>query len=320
LKASKKLRALNASCKFDIVHNESPYGFFEAYLHKIDKTAKLVTTVHGVPLTEIASFEQVNQLSLKNLADKLSLLIEQNLFSRAEYAESRKIIAVSRSIKMDLVELFKVEREKIEVIYNGVDTDRFNPSIDAKRIRKQYGLVDSKIILYVGRLERRKGLYLLLEVAKRLVEEKIEAHFVIVGSGQYENELMKIGREVSKGVIFAGRVPDELLPFYYSAADIVAIPSLYEGSPITLLEAMASGKPIITTNIPPIMELVDNNTAVTICPNDVKTCVKKIGELLVDIEYRHALGDKARSKVLECFTWKKVAERTEKVYEEVSAR
>lgn len=321
MKASKKLHDLNKSVKFDIVHNQSPYGFFESYIHKMNKQINLVTTIHAVPLREMVNYERLHQMTLKNLAETLSLLIPQILFNKVEYSESCKIITVSSKNRSDLIELFNMPKEKINVIYNGVDVEKFNPDVNSENIKKQFGLGNSQIILYVGRLERHKGLYLLLETARRLIERKLDIHFIIVGSGRHETELVKIGRNIGRQVIFAGRVPDELLPLYYSLADVVALPSLYEGGPpLTLLEAMASAKPIVTTNIPPITELVDNRTAVTISPNDIDLFVEKITDLLLNEEHRRVLGSKARSKVLECFTWEKVAEETEQVYKEVVSK
>jgi glycogen synthase len=317
MRASQKLRSLNETLKFDIVHNQSPYGFFEAYLHKIDKRIKLVTTIHAVPFREMANYERVHQLSLKNLDETLRLLVPQILFNKAEYTESHKIITVSNNNRLDLIKLLNIPNERITVIYNGVDADKFNPNIDGQEIRKKFGLEGSKIILYVGRLERHKGLYMLLDAARRIIGENKDVHLLIVGSGKHKIDLMQIGRNIGEEIVFAGRVPDELLSSYYSAADVVALPSLYEGGPpLTLLEAMASAKPIITTNVPPINELVDNHTAVLINPVDTELFAKKITNLLLDEKSRRVLGRNARSKVLECFTWEKVAQKTENVYKE----
>jgi glycosyltransferase involved in cell wall biosynthesis len=320
MKASKMLHVLNKTHNFDIVHNQSPYGFFEAYLHRITKRIKLVTTIHAVPLREMANSYAAHdrtQLGLRNLTDKLTLLIEQIPFSKAEYAESNKIISVSSNVRADLIEFFKIAAERIRVIHNGVDVSMFNPNVDGQQIRNQYGLGDSKIILYVGRLERIKGVYQLLEIARRILEKKLDVRFMIVGSGRHEINLVKIGRTMGNKVVFTGKVPNELLPLYYSAADIVVLPSLYEGCPMALLEAMASAKPIVTTNIPSITEIVENREAVMINPTDIELFVERIIDLLLDEDYRGVLGSRARSKVSECFAWEKIAEETEKVYEEV---
>jgi glycosyltransferase involved in cell wall biosynthesis len=140
---------------------------------------------------------------------------------------------------------------------------------------------------------------------------------LIVGAGYLGEELKRTAKRLNQRIIFLNRVSDDLLPLYYAAADVVALPSLYEGGPpLTLLEAMASGKPVVTTNLPPMTELADNSTAVTMNPNNSELFVEKITSLLLNEQYRRVLGSKARSRVVECFTWEKVAEETEKVYEE----
>ena len=317
ISASKRLHALNEFIKFDIVHNQSPYGFFEAYLSFFSKPIPLVTTIHAVPSRELMALQYDPKVGVNDLREKLSLIIPKILFNKVEYSESNKIIAVSNFVKRDLVKFHSIPEEKIAVVHNGVDVERFKPDLAENKIKSLLELQDSKMILYVGRLIKRKGPGLLIQCASKIIKRYPAACFVIVGTGYFEEELKKTAKKLNQQIVFANRVSDNLLPLYYAAADIVALPSLYEGAPLTLLEAMASAKPIVTTNIPPITELVNNHTAVTINPGDMELFVEKITELLLNEEYRRALGSKARSKVLECFTWEKVAEETEKVYKEV---
>lgn len=317
LKASIKLRQLYKFINFDIVHNESPYGFFESFLQYFNKKKSLVTTIHAVPIREMGHYEQVN-FSLKNIKQTLSLLILRFLFNKSEYNNSQKLITVSDSTRRDLVDFHKISNKKIRVIYNGVDSESFNPKVNGQMLRSFFELGDSPVILYVGRLERNKGVYLLLKAAKKLIENKINAVFVIVGAGQHQIEMCEIGKRLGSQVKFIGRVSHKSLPFYYAMSDIIVVPSLCEGGPpLTLLEGMASGKPVITTDVSPINELIDNDCSIMISPNDVKQLIEKILTLLTNSTVRFEIGKKARQKILECFAWDKVAKQTEKVYAEV---
>lgn len=320
MKVSKKLHALNKSVKFDIIHNQSPYGFFEAYLNILRKPIPLVTTIHAVAYRELMALQTDPKISVNDLSERLGHIIPKILFNKVEFSESIKIISVSNFVKRDLIKFHGIPEERIAVVPNGVDTEKFKPDLDGNKIKNLLKLQDSKMILYVGRLIKRKGPGLLIQNASEIIEKCPTACFVIVGAGYFGNELKKIAERLNQRIIFANRVSDDLLPLYYSAADVVVLPSFYEAAPITLLEAMASAKAIITTNIPSITEIVDENNAVTISPNDAKLFVEKITDLLWDEEYRRLLGSKARSKVLECFTWEKVAQKTENVYGEVINR
>ena len=320
LKAAKKFRVLNKKIKFDIIHNQSPYGFFEAYVHKIDSKVKMVTTIHAIPLRELVNSrlarDPLNHQKFKNLLETLTLLIEQILFSKVEYFVSDKIIAVSGNIKNDLINTFNIKAQKIQVIHNGIDGEEFNPNVDNTKIKINRGLKDAKVVLFVGRLERIKGLYLLIDVAKQIIREKSNVYFLIVGSGVHEDELAKMGDALEGRVIFTGRVPHELLPFYYSTADVVVIPSLYAGCPLTLLEAMASAKPIVTTiaDFDNYFDNIEKQVVLVKEANNSGVLAQKIIDLLSNEEYQAELGSSARLKVLECLTWEKIATETSKLY------
>jgi glycosyltransferase involved in cell wall biosynthesis len=261
-------------------------------------------------------YERTRSSKIKNTLQTLSFVTAQ-LLNKPEYYSSKKIISVSNAVKKDLVTLLGIPAKKIDVIYNGVDAVRFKPTTSGLEIRKALGAGNVPVILYVGRLDRRKGMYTVLEAAKEFNEKNMKAFFVIVGSG-HQQIVNKRQNFAFNNVIVTGRVSDKLLPSYYAMSDIIVAPSLYEGGPpLTLLEAMASAKPVITTNITPINELVNNECSVLIPPNDVGCLVKSIKNLLDNEQFRQNLGLKARQKVLDSFTWDKTAEQTEEVYKEI---
>ena len=161
----------------------------------------------------------------------------------------RKIIAISDMVKQDIIRWYGISEDRIDVIYNGVDIERFHPRNRQYReeIRKRYGIGDEFVILFVSNNFRMKGLgYLIKELAKIKKEDHPPFKLLILGRDRqspYLHLAKKIG--VSEEVIFAGSTnePEK----YYGAADLLVHPTFYDACSLTILEALASGLPVITT-------------------------------------------------------------------------
>lgn len=316
LKASIELRKLIKSSPFDIIHNQSPYGFFEAYLNIFRKNIPFISTIHAVPHRYLGALQVDSKLNIFDIMQKISSIIPKNFFNKIEYKVSKKIIAVSNFVRQDLLDFHNISQDKIKVIHNGVDENKF-VTIDQDKARIALNLPRfSKIILFVGRLIKLKGCELLIKNASEIIARHPDVHIVIVGSGTFGKKLLEASQNLREHILFTSSVSHDILPLYYAAADVVVFPSLYEGAPFVLLESMASSKAIIATNIPPITEFVDANNAVLINPNNVSIFIEKLSFLLSNEQYRNKLGRHARCRILENFTWKITAKKTEEVYKE----
>ncbi len=230
-------------------------------------------------------------------------------------------IAVSRFLADALARRYLVPRERIQVVYNGVDLARFSPQVDGTPIREKYGLTGKKVVLYLGRLTKYKGAQFMLAAAPKVLEEIPEAHFLVAGS--LRNDLMdlpglakRLG--IEKHVTFTGFVPDEEVPALYRAADLFCYPSLWEGFGLTPAEAMASGVPVVAFQCTAVPEVVrDGVTGLLVRPRDVPGLAAAITELLWDEGRRREMGRAGRAHVEENFRWELAAERTEEVYRRV---
>lgn len=161
----------------------------------------------------------------------------------------KKIVAISDMVKQDIMKWYKIPESQIEVVYNGVDTERFHPRNRQYReeIRKRHGIGDEFLILFVSNNFRMKGLGLLI---KALAEIKKENHLpiklLILGRDRqrpYVGLARKMG--VSEDVVFAGSTDEP--EKYYGAADLLVHPTFYDACSLTVLEALASGLPVVTT-------------------------------------------------------------------------
>ena len=173
--------------------------------------------------------------------------IEDRPYKRGNYS---RIVAISDMVKEDIIQRYKVPEDRITVVYNGVDIERFHPRNRRYReeIRKRFGVGEEFVILFVSHNFRMKGLsYLIKALAKIRKEDSFPFKLLVLGrdrQGPYLRLAKKMG--VFGEVIFAGST-DEIQK-YYGAADLLVHPTFYDACSLTVLEALASGLPVITTS------------------------------------------------------------------------
>lgn len=163
------------------------------------------------------------------------------------------VVAVSRFTKEALVRMMGVHRDKIVLIHNGVNTERFVPGPPSPQLLDRHELHDKRVILTVGRIVPRKGLDVLIRALPQVLLKVPNAHYLIVGEGHYRPVLERLVDEmgIREQVTFAGRVAEDELPAYYQLCDIFAMPNREmpdgdtEGFGLVFLEANACGKPVI---------------------------------------------------------------------------
>lgn len=234
----------------------------------------------------------------------LYLPTSQRLWMRC-YRNADQIIAVSNYSADDLASR-GIDRENIAVVQNGVDTSRFHPG----RSSIEFDDWDT-MLLYVGPLVDRKGVHHLIRAMPDILEDDPDTGLVIVGSGNRE-ELEDLASEmgVQENVLFTGFVSEEELPEYYRAADVFVFPSWLEGFGMVLIEAMASGLPVVSTNATAIPEVV-GEAGILVPPRDSSALVEAVAELL----HRDARTQfNPRTRVEDNFTWVAATERLQKVY------
>ena len=235
------------------------------------------------------------------------------------------IITDSEQSKKDISHLLKIKPEKIEVIYLGVNRSIFRPISDKEaieKIRTKYRIGENRFILYIGTLEPRKNIVNLIKGYQKL-RSVYNLHYklVIVGmKGWLYSDIFKVTNELglAKDIIFTDYVPDEELPFFYNAADLFVYPSLYEGFGLPVLEAMACGIPVVTSDTPSLIELV-KDAAVTVNPYDIEGIAKAMYNVLTDANLKNRIITKGLLRAEE-FSWEKTAEKTVEVYEKVLNR
>jgi glycosyltransferase involved in cell wall biosynthesis len=223
------------------------------------------------------------------------------------------VIAVSEATKRDLVELYDLPPEKIHVVPHGVST-RFTPLGEPadEAIRLRYRLPAGPFILSVGTLQPRKNY---LRLVRALAAMHHPAHLVIAGGTGWAYE--KVRAEVErlglwKQVTFAGFAGEADLPGLYRLASVFAYPALYEGFGLPVLEAMACGTAVVTSNVSSLPEAA-GEAALLVDPLDERAIAHALDHLLGDEMLRARLVEKGLARAAE-FTWERAARRTLEVY------
>ncbi|UCC38729.1 MAG: glycosyltransferase family 4 protein [Candidatus Aminicenantes bacterium] len=232
-----------------------------------------------------------------------------------------KFIILSEPLRQTLIEKHKIPPEKIVKIYNGIETEEYDPNIQGitnkkHKVRIELGLKnDIPVIGAIGRLVWQKGFEFLIQAIPNIIEFFPEAKFLIVGEGPLRKELEGLSERlrVKDNIIFAGFRSHikEIL----ASIDILAMPSLLEGLPLVLLEGMAMAKPIVATKIDGITEVLENGkTGLLVSPESTGELAEAIIEILTNKTKADLLGQNARRLAVEKFSVKKMVEQTEEVY------
>lgn len=232
-----------------------------------------------------------------------------------------RAIAVSPPVREFMIERRKVDPQKIETFSCGIPLEDFTPSEGSviRRKGRDLGLrPEQPIVCCVGRIDIQKGQRYLISAAKRVVEKLPEAVFLIVGDGpeleQRQQQRKRLG--LMDTVLFTGHRDD--VPDLLAMSDVVALPSLWEGGPITLFEAMCVGKPVVGTPVglmPDVIE--DGQTGYLVPPKEVEPLASRLVDLLQDPDRAEQMG-RAAQEVVKEYDVSKVVERLTKIYREVA--
>jgi glycosyltransferase involved in cell wall biosynthesis len=225
-----------------------------------------------------------------------------------------RYLAVSREIAGELVERLGWPAAKVEVVYNAVDPERFAVAASPDPREQLGGSEGRPLVLTAARLDPQKGHPALLEAATRVPE----AIFVLAGEGPRRERLEELAGElgIADRVRFLGRRED--VPRLLAACDVFALPSLYEGSSLAVLEAMASGTPVVGSAVGGTDELIeDGRTGLLVPPGDPGALAAALRRLLANPELRTELAARARERVERDLTRERMAARVTAVYREL---
>jgi len=231
---------------------------------------------------------------------------------------SKKVIAVSKSTKKDILELFDVNEDKIVVVHHGL-TNRFTEENHSDiNVLKKYG-IHSKFILFVGERRPHKNIVNLIKAFKILlnsVKEKLQLLIIGKGYSNYtEPEKIIVKENLNSKVVLTGFVPDNELQILYQEAEMLVLPSFYEGFGFPLIEAMTLKTPVLGSNRTSIPEII-GNAGLLFNPDNVDELATKMKLLIQNNTLKKKIITKGFQRAKQ-FTWQNVARQTLEIYKEV---
>lgn len=263
-----------------------------------------------------------NDITKNGCFGKIVSFLYNRTFGTYLLKNSNLIIATTRSYA-DKSKYLKRFKSKVRIIPNGVNAHRFNSVVNGNQVKTHFNVPrQSKVVLYIGALEGYKGLKYLITAFREVALTKSGVYLIIVGSGSLSAPLNELAREleISKNVIFAGYVPDRLIPQYYAACDVFVLPSVSEkeGFGMVQLEAMASGKPVICSDLPGMNEVdADAVASIHVPPQDTEALAQAMVTVLENEDLAIKMGRAGKKLVEQKYSWNRIAEMTENVYNEV---
>ena len=285
------------------------YDLLHFHLFGANLCAKPLAIMSGHPA--IVVHDQCNDES----REQNPLLLAADAFWNQK---SHRIIAVSESTRRYLLCHEDLDDSSVITISNGIDTEKFRPAIggQCKSARSELGIpADAFVIGGVGRLVSQKNFLLFLKVASNILKKYPEVRFAIAGTGPLETILRAEAENlgISSQILFLGHVSDR--QSLYHALDVLLITSDFEGTPMTLLEAMASGVPVVASAVDGISEVCsDGVDSLLAPPRDSDFFEQSLFRIIRDKTLRGNLAFAGRRTILERYDIQVIAERVEQVY------
>lgn len=288
---------------FDILHLHFPFIGFGEQLLFLKKTKILKS-----PLVLQYHMDLIGEKEKKIIFDLYNLVVLPFLTAADKILVSSKDYLLHSKIK----KYFLKEKEKFEILPLGVREDKFFPS--KKKFKKE------KYILFVGALDEAhyfKGVDILIKAFKEVSSSLPQARLIIVGRGSLRERYINLAKKLNirDKIEFANKVDEQNLPFYYQKADLFVLPSISssEAFGLVTLEAMASGLPVIVSNLPGPRSLVKNN-GFLVEPGNISHLSQKIIQILRNDEMRKAFGFNSRQLILKHYSWSKIVARLSDIY------
>lgn len=250
-----------------------------------------------------------------------SFIVKKDLLHKYLYNRVTKAFAISRVIKKNLFDTTPLTENKIELVFNGIDTDNFNPEkADKRKVRKEFSVKDDELLIgMLARFSPGKGHEEFLTAAKILSEKFNNLKFIIVGEAsrgedEYANSIKKLSEELKlRNIIFAGFRSDTV--DVLSAMDIFVFPSHAEAFGIALAEAHSMALPSVCSNSDGVLDIaVDGQTALLFQTKNSYDLAAKLERLIIDPQLRKQLGTNARKRAVELFDLNVIMNKTIQLY------
>ena len=295
----------------------------------------------------ISFYDMANSYSIPvlkkilNLRIPMVLTIYANIYESPHYFQSRSRLIKSMLEESDMVlasskysarsvELLNLDSSKIEPVYYGIDLRNFSPSVNSGKIKDEFKLdSNTRVMLFVGRMNREMGLDVILDIIPKVLSQRNDAVFFIVGArGELIGKTEQLQLRFKNSVYIITDVPFDKLPYYYAACDILLAPTRgrHASMGMSIKEAMATGKPVITVDSPGIREAVINGETGLLVQTDENLNIQKdlfcdaIFRMLDSQQMRNSMGLSARKRAQDLFNKNTTSRKMISIFESLSEK
>ncbi len=248
---------------------------------------------------------------------------EQRYIGEVEWSltyEAWKVICNSRYMRSEIEGVFNLPPDKIAIIPNGIRAEAFQVSAPDPAVRQRFAAAEEKVLFFIGRLVREKGVQVLLEALPKISERIPNLRLIIAGEGPYAEELHRhtLNLGLDRRVTFAGYIDEETRNQLYALADLAVFPSLYEPFGLVALEAMAAQTPVVVSDTGGFAETVQHGVnGIRVAVENDFELAEQIGMLLAHPDAARRLAQKALQDVERHYSWFSIARQYEEIYQQV---
>ncbi|HHW49430.1 MAG TPA: glycosyltransferase family 4 protein [Clostridiaceae bacterium] len=301
------IRIINKTGKMDIIHAHDWIVAFAARALKHSFFIPLISTIHATESGRNGGIHNEVQRYINDVEWWLTY-------------ESWKVVVNSQYMKHEVEKIFKLPGDKVVVIPNGVNLNKFDGIKRDDKFRRNYASDHEKLVMFVGRLVNEKGAHVLIDAIPKILKHYNDVKFVITGKGpqlEYlKGRAMELG--VSNKVYFTGYISDENLSKMYKCADMAVFPSLYEPFGIVALEGMVANVPVVVSDTGGLGEIVDHGI------DGMKSYSGNSGSLadnILELLFNPCLAEKIKrnaiDKIKNVYNWDIISKKMSNIYKEI---
>jgi glycogen(starch) synthase len=305
---SKRMADVSRTVDFDVMHIHDWLAAFSGISFKHYLKKPMVLTVHSTEVGRAQGLHSPDSFSINGI-EWWSMY------------EANRVIVCSESMKNEICDHFNLPQDKVDVIPNAIDATKYQIPVDREAVRQRYGVgCDEKLVLCVGRLVPQKGIEYFIQAIPLIAKRYPEAKFVIVGEG-WSRDILEEEAQASghnKKIKFTGFASDLEVIELMTSADVLVVPSIYEPFGIVALEGMATGVPVVASNVGGLSEVIEHDkTGVFVYPKNPESIAWGIDKVLSDPDHAKMLTKNAKEKLHKAYSWEAVAMKTVDVYRKV---
>jgi len=305
---SKRMADVTKTVDFDVIHVHDWLAAFSGISFKHYLKKPMVLTVHSTEIGRAQGLHSPDSFSINGIE------------WWATY-EANRVIVCSQSMKDEICNHFNIPEKKVDVIPNAIDATKYQTSVDKGSVRQRYGVGwGEKLIICVGRLVPQKGIEYFIRAIPQIARHYPEAKYVIVGEG-WSRDILEAEARASghaNKIKFTGFASDQEVIDLMTSADVLVVPSIYEPFGIVALEGMATGVPVVASQVDGLAEVIDHeSTGLFVFPRSPESIAWGIERILSDPDHARWLTENAKEKLHKAYSWEAVAMKTVEVYGKV---